>query len=91
VTPACHGQVLNVGSDQPSTFLELAKTIAAAVPGATIVHTEFSPERKAQEPGDFYSDITKIGRLTGWRPAITLPEGVRRTVEYYRQHRAHYW
>jgi len=91
VTPACHGQVVNVGNDQPSTFLELAQTIAAAVPGATIVHTEFSPERKAQEPGDFYSDITKIGRLTGWRPAVALPDGVRRTVEYYRRHRGHYW
>ncbi len=61
------------------------------VEGATIVHTEFSPEPKAQEPGHFYSDITKIHRLTGWRPATPLLDGVRATVEYYRQHRARYW
>jgi len=91
VTPACHGQVLNVGRDDPSTFLELAQTICRVVEGATIVHTEFSPERKAQEPGHFYSDITKIHRLTGWRPATPLLEGVRATVEYYRRHRARYW
>ena len=91
VTPACYGQVLNVGRDQPNTFLELAQTICKAVEGATIVHTEFTPERKAQEPGDFYSDITKIHRLTGWRPATSLEDGVRSTVDYYRRHRAHYW
>jgi len=61
------------------------------VPGAKIVHTEFTPERKAQEPGDFYSDISKIGRLTGWKPATSLEDGVRATVAFYRQHRSHYW
>jgi len=91
VTPACHGQVLNVGNDRPSTFLELAETIVRTVEGARIVHTEFSPERKAQEPGDFYSDITKIHGLTGWRPTTSLDDGVRSTVDYYRRHRAHYW
>lgn len=90
-SPACVGQVLNVGDDRPSTFRELAETICAQVPGAGIVYTEFTPERKAQEPGDFYSDITKIGRLIGWRPTTTLADGVRATVEYYRRHCAHYW
>ena len=91
VTPACHGQVVNVGNDQPSTFLELAQTIAAAVPGATIVHTEFSPERKAQEPGDFVSDITKIRDMLGWEPGVSLREGLSRTVAFYQERRADYF
>lgn len=91
VTPACYGQVLNVGDDRPSTFRELAETICRVVEGARIEHVEFSPERRAQEPGDFYSDITKAGRLIGWRPVVVLDDGVRRTVDYYRRHRAHYW
>ncbi len=88
---ACDGEILNVGDDRPSTFKELAETICAAVPEAAIVYTDFSPERKAQEPGNFYSDIAKIGRLIGWRPTTPLGEGVRRTVEFYRRHREHYW
>ena len=80
-----------LGHDRPSTFLEVAEILRELVPGTRIEFTDFSPERRAQEPGDFYSDIAKIERLTGWRPAIALPEGVRRTVEYYRRHRAHYW
>jgi UDP-glucose 4-epimerase len=91
VTPACHGQTLNVGRDTPSSFLELAQIIVRRVDGARIEHIEFSPERRAQEPGDFYSDISKIRRLTGWSPVVQIEDGVRRTVEYYRQHRVHYW
>jgi UDP-glucose 4-epimerase len=89
--PKCYGQILNVGDDRPSTFRELAETIARVVPGAAIQHIDFTPERKAQEPGDFWSDITKIGRLLGWRPTTSLEDGVRATVEYYRAHRTHYW
>jgi UDP-glucose 4-epimerase len=91
VTRDCYGQTLNVGRDTPSSFLELAQIIARMVPGAKVVHTEFTAERKAQEPGDFYSDISKIARLTAWRPTTSLEDGVRATVDYYRRHRAHYW
>jgi len=91
LTKACYGQVLNVGRDDPSTFKALAETIVAAVPGATLTHVEFSPERRAQEPGHFYSDISKIHRLTDWRPRVPLADGVRATVDYYRRHRKHYW
>ena len=91
VSDACVGEIINVGSDRPSSFLELAHTICRHTPGAQIVFTEFTPERKAQEPGDFYSDITKIRKLVGWQPVTSLDAGVRRTVEFYQRERAHYW
>lgn len=90
-TPACFGQVINVGDDRPTTFRELAAAICDAVPGAEAVFTEFTPERKAQEPGHFYSDIRRIEGLTGWRPTTPLREGVASTIEFYRRHREHYW
>jgi UDP-glucose 4-epimerase len=89
--PACNGQILNVGDDRPCTFRQLAEAICAHVPGARVIYTEFSPERKAQEPGHFYSDITRIGRLTGWRPTTSLTDGVQATVAYYRKYREKYW
>jgi UDP-glucose 4-epimerase len=88
---ACVGEIINVGSDRPSSFLELAQTICRHVPGAEMVFTEFTPERKAQEPGDFYSDISKIRRLVGWSPSTSLDQGVRTTVQYYLRERANYW
>jgi UDP-glucose 4-epimerase len=87
---AC-GQVLNVGIDRPTTFLELVETLLRVCGMGRWEFAPFSPERQAQEPGNFYSDIRKIRTLTGWRPRTTLEEGLRRTVAYYRAHRDHYW
>lgn len=90
-TPSAVGEVVNVGNDRASTFLEVAETLRDVVPGAEIVFTDFTPERKAQEPGDFVSDIAKIRRLTGWEPRVPLREGLERTVEFYRTRRGEYF
>lgn len=90
-SPAAVGEILNVGHDRPSTFLEVAETLRELVPGTRIEFTDFTPERKAQEPGDFVSDITKIRRLLGWEPRVGLREGLARTVEFYRDRRAEYF
>jgi UDP-glucose 4-epimerase len=89
--PATVGEVLNVGDDRASTFLEVAEILCDLVPDTRIVFTDFTPERKAQEPGDFVSDITKIRRLTGWQPRVELREGLARTVDFYRERRADYF
>ncbi len=78
------GEILNVGVDQPANFLALARLLVEICGSGSWQFRPFSPERRAQEPGDFYSDITKIRRLVGWEPTTTLAEGLRRTVDYYR-------
>jgi UDP-glucose 4-epimerase len=89
--PRAVGEILNVGHDRPSTFLEVAEILCELVPGARFEFTEFTPERKAQEPGDFVSDITRIRRLLGWEPRVDLREGLARTVAFYRERRADYF
>ncbi len=86
------GEILNVGVDKPTSFVELAEAIVAIAGDAAC--WEFAPftlERKAQEPGDFYSDISKIKRIVGWEPVTCLEEGLRRTLAYYRRFKAYYW
>ncbi len=90
-SPLAVGEILNVGHDRPSTFLEVAETLRDLVPGTKLEFTDFTPERKAQEPGDFVSDITKIRRLLGWEPKVALREGLARTVDFYERHRAEYF
>lgn len=89
--PAAVGEVVNVGNDRASTFLEVAEILREILPDTEIVFTEFSPERKAQEPGDFVSDIAKIRRLTGWEPRTGLREGLTSTVDFYRHRREEYF
>jgi UDP-glucose 4-epimerase len=91
VEEKCYGEIFNVGSDIPVTFLDLVKAIVSVSGQGGYEFAEFSAERKAQEPGDFYSDITKIERYTGWRPATNLEAGLAKTFDFYRKHREHYW
>ena len=91
VTPEAQGEVFNIGHDAPSDFLTLAKCIIDKAGTGSLAFTPFSPERKAQEPGDFYSNIDKIARVTGWRPTTSLDDGVAASLEFYRANREYYW
>ena len=44
-------------------FIELVEEIIGVAGGGKWEFAPFSAERKAQEPGDFYSDISKIRRV----------------------------
>lgn len=91
-TPACYGEVINIGHDKPDTFLHLVQMIVrVAGKKASYRFTPFSAERKTQEPGDFASDITKIQRLTGWKPTTGMQSGIKKTIAYYRKHKKEYW
>jgi len=87
----CYGQVFNVGHNAPSNFLDLAKLLCRLEKGATWEFAPFTPERAAQEPGDFYSDISKIQASAGWRPKVSLEDGLKRTLAFYSLHKTHYW
>jgi UDP-glucose 4-epimerase len=91
VTKEAHGEIFNVGSDIPVSFLDLANTIVGVAGRGRWEFAEFSPERKAQEPGDFFSDISKIRRFTGWSPVTSLEDGLAKTVNYYTAYGEHYW
>ncbi len=88
---ACYGEIYNVGHDQPSDFLELAQVAVELAGKGKIQFTPFSEERKKQEPGDFYSDITKIKQAIGWSPKVHLRQGLAQTLDYYQKYRNHYW
>jgi len=91
INSEAEGEIFNVGIDHHTSFRELVETIVQVAGTGRWEFTPFSTERKAQEPGDFYSDISKIKATLGWEPQISLVEGLRRTVEYYRKHKNHYW
>lgn len=85
------GQILNVGNNKPITFLEYAKKVIEVVGSGSWEFAPFTPERKAQEPGDFYSDITKINKVLGWRPCTNIERGIKITSDYYKKYKEYYW
>jgi UDP-glucose 4-epimerase len=86
-----YGEIFNVASGQALNFIELAKTLIEVAETGRWEFAPFSPERAAQEPGDFYADIRKIKRVVGWEPRVSLHDGLASTVKFYRENRRHYW
>jgi UDP-glucose 4-epimerase len=86
-----YGEVYNVGTGIPLSFVELAKKIIDISGTGKVDYTEFTTERKALEPGDYYADITKIKDTIKWHPKISLEEGIKKTLDYYKKNRKHYW
>jgi UDP-glucose 4-epimerase len=75
------GQRFNIGTGIETSDRELHTAVAAAVGGPD--EPEFHPPRL----GDLRRsslDIGLAGKVLGWRPQVTLEEGVRRTVDYFR-------
>lgn len=88
---AAYGEVFNVGTGVPISFVDLAKKIVQVAGQGKVTFAEFTQERKEVEPGDYYTDISKIRRTVGWEPGTGLEEGLRKTIDFYRRHKKEYW
>mgnify|MGYP003799992641 CR=1 FL=1 len=91
LVPEAMGEVFNVGSGIPVTFRQIAEKIVSVVGTGSYTFTEFTRERAEVEPGDYWADISKIRRITGWEPTVAMEDGIARTCAFYRKHREHYW
>lgn len=90
-SPEAVGELFNIGIDKPTSFLELAESMVSVLGQGEIQFVPMSAERAAQEPGHFYSDITKISKMLGWKPKTKLTDGLKATFQFYQQHRKQYW
>ena len=88
---AAEGEVFNLGGAEPTSLCDLAHELIALTGRGTARSVPFPVERQLIDIGNSYSSFGKIEAALGWRPRTPLREGLARTVEFYRQHGAHYW
>jgi dTDP-glucose 4,6-dehydratase/UDP-glucose 4-epimerase len=86
-----NGKIYNLGSTEVVGLKALAELMVALGHGGNFELVPFPPERKAIDIGDYYSDFSLITQELGWRPAISLHEGLQRTIQYYQNHAKNYW
>lgn len=80
--PAAQGHVVNIGSGQQISIIDLVHKIEAIL-GHTITY-----ERRATRPGDVnchQADISLLRELVDFAPAVDIDTGLALTVEWYRQ------
>ena len=85
------GEIFNLGGTEPISLAELAAELIAQTGRGSLRSVPFPPERQLIDIGNFYSSYAKIETILGWRPRTPLRVGLARTIEFYQQHRAHYW
>ena len=85
------GEVFNLGHREHISLKELAALLIRLNGSGHYELAPFRPDRAAIDIGDYYSDFRKIDESLGWSPRVSLEEGLRQTLEYYRKHHAHYW
>jgi len=87
---ACNGDVFNVGGAQPISLRDLAAELVTIAASGRVEFVGWPDDKKAIDIGSFYADSTKFTRVTGWTPVVQLSDGLRATVDFYRQYLSRY-
>ena len=78
---ALENDVINVGSENEITILELARTVVRLTGSNSSI--EFLPPLSEGDMTRRCPDISKMRHLLD-RPLVTLENGIRRLIEHYR-------
>jgi UDP-glucuronate decarboxylase len=73
--------LVNLGNPGEFTMLELAQEVTALAGGREIRHEPLP----ADDPVRRKPDIGRAQDLLGWAPTVDLADGLKRTVEYFRE------
>lgn len=73
---------INMGNPQELTIIELAEKILSLVGGRSKLIFKPLPE---DDPKQRQPDISKAKAILDWEPKVSLDDGLRRTIEYFRQ------
>jgi UDP-glucose 4-epimerase len=80
--PGASGAVVNVANGRSITLLKLLEELNR------LLGTRVEPKHEAPRPGDVresLADISLARNLLGYDPKVTFEEGLRRSIDYYRQ------
>jgi UDP-glucose 4-epimerase len=80
--PNIGGRVINVADGGQTTLLQLLKLLSHLL--GKSVEPEFLPARTG-DVRESLADITQARKLLGYEPQVRLEEGLKRTIQYYRQ------
>ena len=81
-TDQLDARAFNVGTGVPTDVLHLARTLNAAAGTSAPVH--HAPARPGEQRTSFL-DVSKASAVLGWRPGVSLEDGLMRTYRWFRE------
>ena len=79
---------INIAAGQEVAIRDLVTKIAELTETSSVLEIGALPDRPT-EIWRMYADNTRAGDILGWRPSVSLEEGLKRTVEWFRQYLPH--
>jgi hypothetical protein len=76
--PGVHGEAFNIGSGKPTTTREITRLASLAYDGKEREPVFRGPIRPT--PVIKSLDISKAGRLLGWKPQLSMTDALQRTI-----------
>ena len=77
-------EILNVGSGHPTKIHDVIKTLAGQLDAHDLLRIGARKMRAGETPS-MIADIKKAKELIGWQPKVTLEEGLRATIDWWRK------
>jgi dTDP-glucose 4,6-dehydratase len=74
---------VNIGNPAEITLQQFAEEVQALIGTGSKIIYEPLPQ---DDPKQRQPDITKAKAILGWEPTVDRSEGLRRTLEYFKQH-----
>jgi len=91
ISEDANGEIFNLGADDPMSLSDTADLLLAIHGHGEKELVQFPDDRKTIDIGDYYGDYRKISARLGWKPTISLEEGLQRTLSYYQEFGETYW
>ena len=85
-----YGQAFNVGGDGALSLESLAALLIKIHGKGEYLVKPYPEERRSIDIGDYQADYSKIQAALGWRPKVTVPQALKRTLGFYREHLGRY-
>lgn len=77
---------VNLGNPEEYAILDLAKKIISMTGSKSKIVYKPLP---SDDPAQRKPDITLAGQKLGWRPVVSVEEGLKKTIEYFKKKAAH--
>lgn len=86
LSPESSGKIYNLGADDPISLKDTAELMVQVHGSGSYEIVPFPDDRKVIDIGDYYGDYRRIRSQLGWKPTTSLADGLRKTLDYYREH-----
>lgn len=89
VSPVAEGKIYNLGGE-PISLIDLAQLLVEVNGSGSFVTVPFPEKRKRIDIGGYYGDYSLIKNEIGWQPQVSLRDGLKQMLAFYRENKIHY-